>query len=839
MKKVIIIIAILLILIVGSGFFLAFTQGGNDIVRPYLQKYISQKIQKNVNIEKFTLSTSHVSLQASIQNEATLIADGDLKLFDQWFDILYHIQAKNLKAENMIIKQKLEIDGQIKGFLDDFIAIGKGEAFSSHVDFNINLIDKKPQSGHIDAKGINVAQVLEFLGKKAYSNGLIDIKANIKENNFILTGNADIIIHKNILNEKLIAHDFNISLPKNTYVLGVISGKVQNDTLNAQTQINSNLATLKAKDTNFNIKSQEIKSDFTLQVADLSKLQFLTKQKLFGSLSINGDVKKNANNLQVNAKSEIFDGLVLAKLNNNNFFAKASNLQIKQILALLGKPAMSFGIINAQANIDDISTLTKDGTLKLEILNGELVGSHVRAQLGENFPAIVNFNGNLNSNFSTDNVQADVEFKSTLGNIKTTKTTFLPKTQELSSDFYINIQNLNQIGKIINQNLNGQLNLNGDVEFSDKQLSFNAKTTSFGGNLEASLKDDKLQAKLKDVLVENILYVLNQPAFAKGHMNMNADFTGISSNKINGILNYTLNDGLILKDGFEKLSNSKIPNDIPFAIKSDLDIKNSHASFTNMVNSELISIPEFKGTYDINQKILNSTYNLNIKDLSKLAFLTKQTLHGQFMAKGIVEYKNDTLKATAKAPMLGGNTNSVFIKDTLHVKAQDISTKGLFDLLDFPYVFNSDANATFNYNISSKKGSYDMILQDGHMVQNQLTDLVKTFTQHDMTQEAFKYTTLNGKIDDTKATYILDLNGTSTKINIPNGTYDMISGKTQADFTLNFQKTDLKGSISGDIKAPKIHIKSSDYLEKKVSKTLDKHLNDKQKQKLKNILDLF
>lgn len=842
MRTLTIILGILVIFL-GGGYFLAFTQSGNNILKPYIEDFVSKKIQKEVKVEKFSLKTDHLSLQVKVSNEANLIVDGDINIFKQWFDLIYQLHAQNLKTPTIIIRDKLQVQGNIKGSIDDFIAKGDGNAFGSNLNFNIHLLDKMPLDGTINAKGIETAKVLELIGKPAYTSGLVDIDAEIKNDKGELLGGVNMLINTSKIDEELILKDFNITLPKGTTYVGKIYGKVQDNNLNLTSQIVSTLATFKTTNTDINLKTSDIKSDFLLKVDKLEKLATLTKKKLFGSITVTGDIQKNGKDLVLNAKSDIFDGQFKSKLYNNALTASATNLQIKKILAFLGEPAMAYGVIDFDASVDDIKKENKNGGLNLNLKNGELVGSLMRSKFDLNFPAITNFSTSLVGKLTKDIVDLKTDFKSTLANIKAENSSINLTTNDISSDFKIDIENLNSIGRVLNQDLKGSFSINGDIKLKDNSLSFDAHTQSLGGNIDATMKNDQLNASLKDVSVERILSLLNKPIFAKGSMNAVADFSNLKENNLNGTFNYTLNNGLLLGKGLKEIANIDFPDSSPFAIKSDIDVKNGFATFINSVNSDLASLPEFKGTYDINKKLLQSKYHIDIKDLSKLAFLTKQVLNGPFQANGVINMQDENLKISAIAPILGGQSDSLFDKKILTSKANKISIKGLSELLGFPYVFDSVGDFDLNYNTTSKKGDYSLIMKEGHLVQTQLSNLVQAFTKYDITKEVYKDTILQGKIDDTKVTYTLDLNGSETSLNIPNGVYDMVTQQTKANFKFKLQKTDIDGTISGLASEPKVTIDSSKYLEKKVKdkaeKALEKHLPEDKKGVVKDLLKLF
>lgn len=833
------IVGILLILF-GGVYFLLFSQTGNDIVKPYIESFVSKKLQKEVKITNFTLKTDHLSLGAKVPNEASLIVDGDISLFKQSFDLLYQCQAQNLQTPVMLIKEKLEVSGKATGVVDDFVASGDGKAFGSNINFNIHVVEKTPKDGQIDAKGIDVGQVLDFLGKPRYTNGKVDVVANVKNSGGSIEGVANALIHESVLDEKLIQRDFNLTLPKNVTYVGKVDGDIKGDDLHVKSNIVSSLASLKTTDTKVDLKTQNITSDFLLDIANLTKLEPIIHKKLYGNVKINGDVKKEGEKVAINAKSDIFGGKLGANFQDDKLKASLKNANIKHILAMLGESAYGYGILDVDVDLKDVSKKKRAGDMKLKVENGELVGSSaLRKQTGLNLPPVTQFNADINALLQGDLLEASTNIASTLARIKTKKTTANLATQSFGSDFDVNIENLAHIGKIINQELQGKIDVVGNAKFENALLSLNANTKSLGGDIDIKLDQQNLNLTIKEALISKLAHLLKKDGVVKGVLDAQANIANINSDNLNGTINYELKNGELLGKGMEALTKLKFPSSTALSLNGNADIKNGIATFKSAINSSLASIPNFNGVYNIPKKRLESKYALHVKDLTKLEFITSKKLHGELKADGDVNMKDKNLYATFNAPFLGGQTKTLFDKGILKTKATKISIKGVSELLDTPYVFSSDGDFNLTYNTKTKKGDYNLLMKEGKMVKNQLSDLVLAFSGYDLLKEVYKDTLLKGVIDKDNATYTLDMKGQKTFVNIPNGIANFATKQTRADFNLKFQKTDLKGVIKGDISAPKVSIKGSQYLQQKAVDAVEKYLPKEQKGIVKDVLKLF
>ncbi len=840
MRKLAIFLGLIATILAGL-YAVAFSQWGNNLIKPYIEEFVSKKIQKDVKLEKFTLTFSHLTLQANVSNEAILIVDGGLGLLSQSFDLKYHIQAQNLKTPVITIKEKLEVDGHAKGDIDDFNANGNGHAFGSNIKYNVHLLDKMPLDGVINAKGLQIEQLLALAGKPAYISGKLDIDSNIKNTNNKLSGTIHLLTTSTV-NSKLVKRDFNISLPKDSAFVAKSNGTVTNDTLSLQNDIVSSLANLQTEKTDINLKNFDLNSDFALNIPNLSTLEFITKKKLYGKLDATGQVNKKADDIYLAANSKIFDGKLTVKYMDNDAKVVGENFNIKKILAMLGEPALAYGAVNINLDAQNLDKDNKSASMHLDIKNGEIVGSLVRKKFNINLPAVTNFTLNSDGTLKGDRLKANSKLNSSILNILAKNTSFNLTTKDFSSDFDIDAKDLKPLGQMASIDMRGNLKADGSFGMKDKNPILKLNTKSLGGDTKISLKNGKLSARLDDVLAQKIAYILNKPNFIKGNIDAKADMTNVGKNNMNGDFKLELKKGKLLGKGLKQMSedkSAKYPESIPLKIASKADVKNGLATFTNTIDSSLGSMPSFKGTYDVSKKILNSNYSIKIPQLSNLAFLTGQAFHGKLDAKGVVNMKNDNLYVTADAPILGGVSKSVFDKGILTAKANGISTIGLSEFLDYPKVFDSKGDFTLKYNTKNKKGNYNLLMKKGRMVPNKLSQLVGTFTKYDMTKEVYEDTVLKGVINKENVTYLLDMKGSQTSLNIPNGKLNTTTKLTNADFLFKLQKTDIRGKILGKANAPDVKITGSNYLQKKAIKALDKHIPEKQKAIVNDLLKLF
>lgn len=665
MRLIVAVMGILMLMFSGT-FWLLFTQSGNNVVRPYLEKEISKKLQKDVTLKSFTLKMGYVDVEAVVDKTSKIIVSGPINFLDKRFDFTYKIDAKNLQTPVVLIRDQLLLEGQAKGFLHDFTLNGRGLAFKSKIRFVTQLKEGKTVELELDAKGVQVGEMLELVGKPRYTTGVVDVVVRGKEGAKGLEGKADAKIHIGRLDEALIKRDFNVVLPPNTTYKGTINSILAGENITAKSDIFTTLALIKTTDTKINLNTKSLNSDYDVMISNLTDLETLIGKKLYGSVRITGNVKKEDGVQAIDAHSEMLGGQIDALMVDTKAEVTYKDVQIRDIFSLIGEPAIAFGKINGKATFDDIRPLTRKGKISINVDEGELVGEQMQTLSGLNFPQVTTFNA-----------------------------------------------------------------------------------------------------------------------------------------------------------------------------VTDVDVVQHMASFEGKVASTLANITSFKGTYDTEAKHLLSDYALYVSELGKLDFLTKRKLNGPLEANGTIEQKEAYMKATAQSGVLDGNTTIVFENDALHVKADEFAVKRLNELADLPYVFDSYGTLFADYNLTSKQGEFALSMLEGRLIQNQLTDLVYGISGFDMTQEVYRDSTLEGSIDHDAVDYNVSMQGLNSSLHVNEGTYDLKSEQMRSEFDLKIEDRDFSGVIKGDIKEPKVNLKGSEYLKKKLEHEIDKHVPDEAKGILKDILKLF
>lgn len=830
----------IVVLLLGGVWTLAFTQFGNDLLRPYIENIVVEKTGQKVKLDKFSLRFSSVDIQASLENSIIARVSGKTKLLSQWFDLDYNIIANNLNVSNIKIDREIGLSGKAKGDMSDFDINGKGNAFGSNLRFLAKIKEQKPLNLQIDAKKLQIDEILKLLNKPIYAVGSVDIVANVKDENGKANGDMNMKIYSGVINESLVLKDFNVNLPKKMSFNGDINANINDQDIKATSSLWTTLATLKTTKTSYNLSSAALNSDFKLQVPDLSKLESIAKQPLKGSVDINGDVAIAQNKLLVlNAKLIGLGGNIDATLKDNQLNAIINHIELSNVLALIGKPIALKGVLNGEAKISDLNPKKLKGNLSASIKNGEILSAGMKSLSGIDFPSGIVFNQNLEANLAGEEVGFLMKLASNLLSIPSLKGQYNINNSDLSAEYNVMVSELSKLESITKQKLSGKVEIDGNVEVKNQQLAaLNTNAQILGGTIKTSLKNNTLIAKASKIGIENIFALIGQNPLAKGILELDAKFEPFDVKNLNGNLSLNVANGGFMAENMSKILEKDFPKDVKFSLKANSDIKSNIANFDANFLSDLLNLNSIKGKFDIEKSALDSKYELGLPDLSKLKFLANRDLKGKIDANGDLKF-NKELEFSLNSDIFKGKLRADLKSNIFTAKLDKFIIKELTQMLTYPNFYDGTANLNANYNLKSSIGDFNLDIIEGRLVKSGLTNAISFAVQKDITQEVYKDGYVKGNINKNLIDFQANMKAQKSELNITKGTFDSLTSKLDIPVQMNIEKTDLNVHVTGTTQEPKYDVKS-DYLEKKIDKgigkLIDKNMNEKDANKTKKLL---
>ncbi|WP_320036386.1 hypothetical protein [Halarcobacter sp.] len=269
---------------------------------------------------------------------------------------------------------------------------------------------------------------------------------------------------------------------------------------------------------------------------------------------------------------------------------------------------------------------------------------------------------------------SDILFKATLDensviNIEG-KLNIFAKSVDLKYD--INVKDLSKLQNITKQKLNGSFSTKGSIVGDQEKASISGDSlvasskTAYKVQL-VNFKPINIFFNMKQAKLQELLYMVNQPIYAKGLLDVNVNVNNAEIPTLDGVIHTSITNGVLNAKAINKeLKEDKLP--IIFEAKTTTNLIPNNANTKVDFDSSIAKLNIKDANINLNTMVINSDYSLFVKNLSKLEALINQKLNGSFSTKGdvLIEDKNITLKGSS----------DIFSSETIYdLKVEDSKPK--------------------------------------------------------------------------------------------------------------------------------------------------------------------
>lgn len=425
--------------------------------------------------------------------------------------------------------------------------------------------------------------------------------------------------------------------------------------------------------------------------------------------------------------------------------------------------------------------------------------------------------------------------------------TLLAKTFDLK--YEVDVQDLSTLKNFTGQQLNGSLKTNGTV-IGDAAL------TIVKGKIEVAKGEGTYDVKLvqfnpSDILfkanglkIDELLYLVNQPKYAKGNLNIDANIKSADPKNLDGVVKTTISNGIVNNPLVNKSFDLKLKNALTFKTNTNTNLKGTQAITKANVNTTLANVEVQKAIYDISKLKLNSDYKVIVPSFAKLYDLSQTKMRGKAVIIGDIEQSADILKVTGASNILGGALNYELLNNTFKADVKNIEVKQATYMMYYPEVFDSKANLNLDYNLASKKGKVAGNLLNGHFLPNEFSTLLNTLTKFDLTKEIYESVDVNSDINDKIIKSVINMKSKNTQIDVTDSTLDLNKSTIAANIDTKIKSYEIGIKVSGDMTSPKVKFDTGDLLKSKakeeVGNLIDKNIkNENTKEILNNFKSFF
>ncbi|RLA73146.1 MAG: hypothetical protein DRG78_22910, partial [Epsilonproteobacteria bacterium] len=573
---------------------------------------------------------------------------------------------------------------------------------------------------------------------------------------------------------------------------------------------------------------------------------YVSGQKLKGTFKTVGTLKGAFDNLRLEGIANVANGDINYNLNIdnndiNNIKATINSIDLATLMYMVNQPKFIDGKFSS--NID-ISSLSLDKIIvDANVKNGMFNAQIFKKELDLNIPKS-NFKLNTNINLINKSGKFIFNFDSSLIKLLTNGSIDI-NSLNIDSTYNIIINKLAMLEPIINTKLNGSFSTKGTVKGDNKSMKIvgNSDVASSKTLYKISLKDlvvDTIDANIKNAKLDKILHLVNQPLYAKADLNI--DLIINSLDKLDGKITTKLNNGLLNNKVIKKDFDINLPKNATFNLKTVTSLDENIITTKSEVKTFAVNIDTEKTIFDTKASILKTDYLINIPKLSKLYFITNQKMRGDVNINGDIKV-NDKLYVDFNLDKFNGNLKGTLIDDDLKVTIKGIESLKLLNMLYYPELFKSTIDSNLVYNLKTKQGISDLVMNNGKFLVNQLTQTIKKYIKKDLTQEVYKVAKINTKINNQILNSNLYMESKNSKITSDKTLVDLEQNTIDSNINMKYYKYDLGIKLSDSLESPKVKIDASKLIKSKVTKkikeALEKKIGDKLSDDLKKNIGGF
>jgi len=497
-----------------------FSSVGNSFVASQVQNILDEE-KTDITLDKFVFGFSDLHILLTLGENATFSMDGKISFFKQ--EILSDFQVyiadmssvKVLKENNL--RGAMLVNGEVKGSSANLNVTANTKSLGGNADVEVTLIDMEPSSVNVQTTSLELQKILYLIGKKAYADARIDMNINAKEISRGVNALADINLNVSdgSVSSKIVKEDFGLDFKKEVAFNANITSSLGEGVLNSKVNIGGDIANIYSKSMVELTKKMAVDADYSVSIANLNSLYFLTSKVLNGGIVIEGTVKGDKERLVVNGKSDVFDSqntyyVTLKDYKADSLEFSFIGMKIEQMLYMLNLPEYSTGLVDLDGSIKALSSKSRNGQINTNIHKASLKKAVLNKEVNLSMHSNLAYSANVKTTLNESNVDSALTINSDVVDLHVKKASFNIDSGVFKTDYLVKVSDLKNLYFVTKQNLKGNIDIDGDVTFKD-ELDVTAHSRTLGGSFDAHLLGNTLNANVKNAELLQLCEMLTYP----------------------------------------------------------------------------------------------------------------------------------------------------------------------------------------------------------------------------------------------------------------------------------------------------------------------------------------
>ena len=370
------------------------------------------------------------------------------------------------------------------------------------------------------------------------------------------------------------------------------------------------------------------------------------------------------------------------------------------------------------------------------------------------------------------------------------------KNVDLNYD--INIKELSSLQNITKQKLNGPFSTKGSVKGDQKLAIIKGSTSLASSNTVYDInlvdfKPNNILFNMKDAKIEELLNIVDQPIYANGKLDINAQIKNANISSLDGLVTTKISDGVLNAKLINKELKQNPKTPIIFTANTNTKLNANMANTKVDFDSTIAKLNIKDASVNLETSLINSDYSVLVKDLSKLESLINQKYNGSFSLNGKASINKGLIKIDGNSDIFNSDTKyDIKVVDSkpeyINVLVNNAKIESLLNLV------NQANYANGLINIDAKIKNADMKNLNGKIITTILeSKLNNKVVNKEFSQKLINPIVFKGDIETnlvkTQAISKIDLNTTVTNLDMKKAVYDLEKAEFLSDYEINF--TDL------------------------------------------------
>ncbi len=767
-------------------------------------------------------------------NLLTLDSKGSVVIEPLRIDLGYVLDVRELALlrplTNAPLRGSFATRGSVKGDEAALKIIGTSDIAGSDSRYDVTLAQFKPSKVVATIRHAALSKLLYLAGEQMYAEADVNLNMDLTDlDPQHLKGKATLDIAKGRVFPTVMKKAYGITVPESDFS-SRFNADLKGEEIDYTLSLLSNLATI---DSQGSFAPATLKSDiaYDLNIKELALFRALTKAPLRGPFATKGEIKGDRKSMHIEGRSDIAASrtnyaIALKEMQPQKLQVAVKEARLEKLIYMAGEPGFATGELNVDIGLDNLDPNDLQGSVKMAITEAAFNEKVLKEAYKVNLPKTA-FSSDVSAELKGKDVVYTAAFVSDLAKIGS-KGRIEPETMAMDLDLQLMIAKLELLKPVTDAPLRGPLTLSASAKGDEKSMKVGGKAKIAGANaiFDARLESFALRsikANVADLQLSKLLYMVEQPGYAEGIINIDADLDDARPGKLSGKVLSSLSKGTVNTKTVEKAFEFTAMPATTFSAKTVSILSKEFIDTSVDVDSTLAKLKVKQARFDVVKSSLHADYTADVPNLDRLYFATEHHLKGSLIASGELSKAKD-LDFTANTKLFGGTIDAKLHNDDLHADLQKLNTLGILKMLIYPEIFDSALNGRLDYNLAKKSGTFHAKTTDGHFTRNVMLDLVKQYGKTDLYKENF-VSTFDSRIKEENIYTDLVMRSNKSSIIGKNVYLNSKTKQVDAKLDINANNNPLKVTLKGNVDQPKVNVDATKLIEKELKKEAGKQIN--------------